>query len=92
MRKKRPISSREGFQVTYVATLHNSPLLRWELHILTSEEKSDTQHLNQAINVSVKRNTMWDFPGGPVVKNPPGNAGHISSTPGPGRPLKPRGN
>ena len=26
-----------------------------------------------------------DFPGGPVVKNPPANAGHTGSIPGPGR-------
>ena len=25
-----------------------------------------------------------DFPGGPVVKNPPASAGHIGSIPGPG--------
>ena len=26
-----------------------------------------------------------DFPGGPVVRNPPANAGDIGSIPGPGR-------
>jgi len=26
-----------------------------------------------------------DFPGGPVVKNPPANAGDASSIPGPGK-------
>ena len=26
-----------------------------------------------------------DFPGGAVVKNPPANAGHMGSSPGPGR-------
>ena len=26
-----------------------------------------------------------DFPGGPVVKNPPASAGDMSSIPGPGR-------
>ena len=26
-----------------------------------------------------------DFPGGPVVKNPPANAGDMNSIPGPGR-------
>ena len=24
----------------------------------------------------------WDFPGGPMVKNPPSNAGDVSSIPG----------
>ena len=27
----------------------------------------------------------WGFPGGPVAKNPPANAGDMSSIPGPGR-------
>ena len=27
---------------------------------------------------------MWDFPGGPVVKIPPSNAGDSGSIPGPG--------
>ena len=26
--------------------------------------------------------TLWDFPGGPVVKNPPCNAGFMGSIPG----------
>ena len=30
------------------------------------------------LNVSV----FWDFPGGPVVKNPPSNAGNSGSIPG----------
>ena len=33
-----------------------------------------------------------DFPGGPVVKNPPANAGDTSSIPGPGSDHTPRGN
>ena len=28
---------------------------------------------------------IWGFPGGAVVKNPPVNAGHMGSSPGPGR-------
>ena len=27
---------------------------------------------------------IWDFPGGPAVKNPPCNAGDVDSIPGPG--------
>ena len=27
----------------------------------------------------------WDLPGGPVVKNPPANAGDMNSIPGPAR-------
>ena len=32
------------------------------------------------------------FPGGSVVKNPPANAGHTGSTPGPGRSHMPQSN
>ena len=35
---------------------------------------------------------MWDFPGGPVVKNPPANAGDIGLIPGLGGSHMPRGN
>ena len=28
---------------------------------------------------------LWDFPGGPVVKNPPANAGDVGSISGQGR-------
>ena len=35
---------------------------------------------------------MSDFPGGPVVKNPPAAAGDTSSIPGPGRFHMPQGN
>ena len=34
---------------------------------------------------SVIKNKVLDFPGGAVVKNPPANAGHAGSSPGPGR-------
>ena len=36
------------------------------------------------------RGNHRDFPGGPVVKNPPANAGGTSSSPGPGRSHMPR--
>ena len=29
-----------------------------------------------------KLKSSWDFPGGPVVKNPPSNAGDVGSIPG----------
>ena len=35
---------------------------------------------------------LGDFPGGTVVKNPPANAGHTGSIPGPGRYHMPRSN
>ena len=31
------------------------------------------------------KNSMEGLPGGPVVKNPPANAGNMSLIPGPGR-------
>ena len=37
-------------------------------------------------------NDYVDFPGGPKVKNMPGNAGYTVSSPGPGRFLMPQGN
>ena len=41
--------------------------------------------------VKVKE-TDPDFLGGAVVKNPPANAGHMGSIPGPGRSHMPRSN
>ena len=35
--------------------------------------------------VILKFINIWDFPGGPVVKNPPANAGDTGLIPGPGR-------
>ena len=32
-----------------------------------------------------KEYSLWGFPGGAVVKNPPANAGDMGSSPGPGR-------
>ena len=31
-----------------------------------------------------KTRVLWDFPGGPIAKNPPSNAGDASSNPGQG--------
>ena len=36
------------------------------------------------------KHKFWDFPSGPVVKNPPANAGDTGSIPGPGRSHMPR--
>ena len=35
---------------------------------------------------------VLDVPGGPVVKNPPANAGHMGLFPDPGRSHMPQGN
>ena len=45
-------------------------------------------HLTLVRMVIIKKftnNKSWDFPSGPVVKNPPANAGDTSLIPGPGR-------
>ena len=36
-------------------------------------------------NTKLIEKEIRDFPGGAVVKNPPANAGDMSSSPGPGR-------
>ena len=41
---------------------------------------------------NVKKNELWGFPGGAVVKNPPANAGDMGSSPGPGRSHMPQSN
>ena len=47
----------------------------------------------QATGVTVINNTQsLDFPGGPVVKNLPANAGDTGSVPDPGRYHMPWGN
>ena len=39
-----------------------------------------------------KKENIWDFPGGPVVNNPPTIAEDMGSTPDPGRFHMPQGN
>ena len=41
--------------------------------------------LNHSLPRNLKKTWLWDFPGGPVVKNPPANARYVGSIPGPGR-------
>ena len=62
-----------------------SPSSYWPLHIFISW------------SIPVKGSPEWDFPGGPVVKNPPSKAGDVGSIPGRGTkiphasgPLSPR--
>ena len=43
-------------------------------------------------DVWLKKKKKQDFPGGPVVENPPANAGDTGSIPGPGRFHMPLGN
>ena len=42
--------------------------------------------------MSKKKQKLRGFPGGPVVKNPPANAGDTGSSPGPGRSYMPQSN
>ena len=39
---------------------------------------------DRLMNIIIKKCMLWDFPGGPVVKNPPSNAGDAGSIPGRG--------
>ena len=38
--------------------------------------------VRRKVNVEVKKIKTWDFPNGPMVKDPPGNAGDAGWTPG----------
>ena len=51
-------------------------------------------HLGSSPCVLAKliESNVWDFPGGPVVKNPPANAGDTGSVPDLGRFQMPAGN
>ena len=44
----------------------------------------DSFHLNymSSIETVIQKRKFWDFPGGPVVKNPPYNAGDAGLIPG----------
>ena len=44
------------------------------------------------MQLSIKKQTTWDFPGGAVFKNPSANAGNRGSSPGPGRSHMPLSN
>ena len=51
------------------------------------------EYFNQKTpNISHIIKRYEDFPDGPVVKDPPANAGHTGSIPGPGRSHMPRSN
>ena len=50
--------------------------------------KNPQENISQLNSTILKKETLrssWGFPGGAVVKNPPGNAGDTGWTPGPGR-------
>ena len=55
------------------------------VHSLPSEDTVRRQLSASQEEVLHQNLTSWDFPGGPVVKNPPASAGDTGSIPGPGR-------
>ena len=62
---------------------HKSDLEDRIMNTIQSEEQKEKQMLIKG---------TLDFPGGPVVKNPPANAVDTGSIPGLGRSHMPRGN
>ena len=58
-------------------------------HKKPTEKQSETESLRSTCLVN---NHREDFPGGPVVKNPPANAEDTGFIPGPGRFHVPPGN
>ena len=51
----------------------------WDSTFCEKNLKTKQNKLRPSIESS-----LWDFPGDPVVKNPPSNAGDMGSIPGPG--------
>ena len=65
--------------------MFHSPSTSWTTHRNFTAQASD-------LNPTTMNNSFQDFPGGPVAKNLPANAGDTGSIPGPGRSHMPRGN
>ena len=80
----RPFSKEETHIVNrHMKRCSTSPITR-KIQIKTTIR----YHLTLVRMVIIKKftnNKSWDFPSGPVVKNPPANAGDTSLIPGPGR-------
>ena len=49
-------------------------------------------HFTRSSTQNELETEMLDFPGGPVVKNPPANSGDTGSIPGPGTSHMPQSN
>ena len=49
-----------------------------------AKKPKQKQYCNK-LNKDFKNGPHWDFPGGPVVNNPPANAGDTDSIPGLGK-------
>ena len=66
-------------------------LEKYNLPSLNHEEIGNLNSLVRRLNQHSKC-PKRDFSGGTVVKNPPGNAGHTGSSPGPGGSHMPESN
>ena len=69
---------------------HNQTWFTSGMEICCNTEQSITTIIS--IKMSKKKQKLRGFPGGPVVKNPPANAGDTGSSPGPGRSYMPQSN
>ena len=56
-----------------------------DYHTKSDRERQISYDITHMWNLTFKKDTNGDFPGGTVVKNPPANAGDVGSSPGPGR-------
>ena len=81
-------------------TLDSHPLAYWArpprtphstINLIFSIESSPP-HITSLLLSCIFKNETRDCPGGPVVKNPPANAGHGASVPGPGGSHVPQSN
>ena len=71
----------------------NKHMRRCSTSLTTGEKQIKTtmrHHFTATKKTMLKK--KGDFPGGPVVKNLPANAGDMGSIPGPGRSHRPWGN
>ena len=77
-----PWGRKESAMTEWLSTAQHSTYLNLIKSIIT---------LNMKNQATIKRQRL-DFPGGPVVKKPPANAGNMSLIPGPGRSHMPGSN
>ena len=67
---------------SYLTNLpHSIPCLVWH----PAQSLASFNNISWTQYADCLKNANWDFPGGPVVKNPPANAGDTGLIPAPGR-------